>query len=67
MAPPIGKRIAQARKAAGWTQAQLSQRTHFSVRPSTAPSGVTTGCSAGATPVSCQRQAKTDQLAAREN
>ncbi|MDQ3989136.1 MAG: helix-turn-helix domain-containing protein [Actinomycetota bacterium] len=32
MAPPIGKRIAQARKAAGWTQAQLSQRTHFSVQ-----------------------------------
>ena len=32
MAPPIGKRIAQARKAAGWTQAQLSQHTHFSVQ-----------------------------------
>ena len=32
MAPHIGKRIAQARKAAGWTQAQLSQRTHFSVQ-----------------------------------
>lgn len=28
----IGERIAQARKAAGWTQAQLSQRTHFSVQ-----------------------------------
>ena len=32
MAPHIGKRIAQARRAAGWTQAQLSQRTHFSVQ-----------------------------------
>lgn len=32
MAPHIGKRIAQARKAAGWTQAQLSQRTCFSVQ-----------------------------------
>jgi transcriptional regulator with XRE-family HTH domain len=33
VAPPhIGARIAQARKAAGWTQAQLSQRTHFSVQ-----------------------------------
>ena len=31
-APHIGARIAQARKAAGWTQAQLSQRTHFSVQ-----------------------------------
>jgi len=28
----IGARIAQARKAAGWTQAQLSQPTHFSVQ-----------------------------------
>ena len=33
MAPPhIGARIAQARKAVGWTQVQLSQRTHFSVQ-----------------------------------
>ena len=33
MAPAhIGARIAQARKAAGWTQAHLSQRTHFSVQ-----------------------------------
>ena len=33
MAPAhIGARIARARKAAGWTQAQLSQRTHFSVQ-----------------------------------
>lgn len=32
MAAHIGKRIAQARKAVGWTQAQLSQRTHFSVQ-----------------------------------
>ena len=33
MAPAhIGARIAQARKAAGWTQAQLSQPTHFSVQ-----------------------------------
>lgn len=32
MAAHIGKRIAQARKAAGWTQAQLSQRTHFSIQ-----------------------------------
>ncbi len=32
VAARIGERIAQARKAAGWTQAQLSQRTHFSVQ-----------------------------------
>lgn len=32
MASHIGERIAQARKATGWTQAQLSQRTHFSVQ-----------------------------------